>query len=101
MTTKAYFMINLAEKFCHNGYQDVLRDLVAIPEVEVIERVDGICDLMVKIGVPIGVGLVADKVMDKRWVKNLRVLKVEPAELDETTKLTEPELVKAQINPSQ
>ncbi len=81
MATKAYFMVNVAEKFCPNGYQNVLRDLVTVPEVESIERVDGICDLMVKVETPISVGVVADKILAKAWVQRLRVLKVEPAEL--------------------
>jgi len=88
MATKAYFMINVAEKFCPNGYQDVLRDLVTIPEVQSIERVDGICDLMVKVEAPIRVGFVADKILAKEWVKRLYALQVEPAELSETIKLT-------------
>ena len=81
MVTKAYFMVNVAKKFCPNGYQNVLRDLVTVPEVESIERVDGICDLMVKVETPISVGVVADKILAKTWVQRLRVLKVEPAEL--------------------
>ena len=98
MATKAYLMINVAEKFCPNGYQDVLRDLVTIPEVECIERLDGICDLMVKVEGPIGGGFAAEKILPKQWVKSLRVLNVEPAELSETTKLTEPEFLKVQIS---
>ena len=95
MGTKAYFMINVAERFCPNGYQDVLRDLETIPEVKSIEQIDGICDLMVKVEAPIRMGLVADQIMPKRWVKSLRVFEVEPTELGETIKLTEPEFLKA------
>ena len=80
MTTKAYFMIDVAEKSCRNGYQDILKDLVAIPEVETIERIDGICDLMVKVETPLETKLVANKIMPKEWVKSLRLVNVEPAE---------------------
>ncbi len=75
MAAKAYFMINVAEQF---GYQEVLKDLIPIPEVESIERIDGMCDLLVKVGVPVAVDFVADEILLKKWVKSLRVLKVEP-----------------------
>ena len=96
MATKAYFMINVAEEFCPNGYQRILRDLLSIPEVEFIERVDGICNLMVKVEAPAGVEFVADKILAKEWVKNLRALKVEPAELNEAIKLAAPEFMTTQ-----
>lgn len=91
MTTKAYFMIDVAEKFCPNGYQDILKDLVAIPEVETIERIDGICDLMVRVDVPIKVGSITDRIMPKQWVKSLRVINVEPAAVGETAGFVVPE----------
>ena len=94
MTTKAYCMINVAENFCPNGYQDILRDLANIPEVESVERVDGICDLMVKVEAPTRLGFITDKILPKLWVKSLRVLNIEPAELSETAGLAVPEFRK-------
>jgi len=96
MTTKAYFMIDVAEKFCPNGYQDILKDLVAIPEVETIERIDGICDLMVKVETPVEAKLVADKILAKQWGKSLRVLNVEPAAVGETAGFVVPEYLAAE-----
>lgn len=81
METKRYVMIKVAEEACRNGYQEVLRDLVTIPEVQFIERLDGIFDLMVQVECPATVGYaVADHLLAKRWVKSLQVLQVEPAE---------------------
>ena len=83
MATMAYFMINVAEKFCQNGFRDVLRDLEAIPEVQSVERVTGACDLLVKVEAPIRMIFVANKLLVKEWVKRLHVLHVEPIKPDE------------------
>lgn len=94
MATKAYFVITVAEEFYQNRYQDVLRDLEAVPEVESIERISGTCDLLVKVEAPIRVVFVADKILVKTWVQRLRVLKVEPFRIDEYQGLTIDELLR-------
>ena len=94
MATKAYFMVSVAEKFCQNGYQDILRDLETIPEVKSVERVSGACDLLVKVDVPIRMIFVANKIMAKEWVKSLHVLKVEPIQTDEYQGFTVDELMR-------
>lgn len=95
MATKAYLMINMEKRFSDDGYySDALRELAAIPEVESVEPVSGICDLMVKVNAPIRVIFVADKIRTKEWVKSLRILRVEPTEPSATSELTESELSK-------
>jgi len=79
-----YIMVNMTEEACKNGYQDVLRDLIAIPWVQFIERLDGIFDLMVQVESPATVGYAAaDCLLAKEWAKRLQVLQVEPAEPSE------------------
>lgn len=78
MATKAYFVVSVAEDFYQNRYEDVLRDLEAVPEVESIERISGTCDLLVKVGVPVAAIFVANKTLAKEWVKSLHMLKIEP-----------------------
>ena len=94
MGTRAYFMVNVEEKFCQNGYQDMLRDLEAIPEIKSVERVSGACDLLVKVDAPIRMIFVANKLMAKEWVKRLYVLKVEPFKGDDYQGLSVDELLK-------
>lgn len=95
MATKAYLMINMEKRFSDDGYYlDALRELAAIPEVESVEPVSGICDLMVKVNAPVRAIFVADKIRPKEWVKSLRILRIEPTEASATSKLTEPELSK-------
>ncbi len=95
MATKRYLMINVAEEACKNGYEDVLRYLITIPEVQFIERLDGIFDLMVQVECPATVGYAAvDDLLAKGWVKRLQVLQVESAEPSESVMPRVPELTK-------
>ena len=94
MGTRAYFMVNVEKNFCQNGYQSVLSDLEAIPEVKSVERVSGACDLLVKVEAPIRMIFVANKLMAKEWVKRLYVLKVEPFQTNEYQGLNIDELIR-------
>ena len=95
MTTKRYLMINIAQEACQNGYQDVLRDLITIPEVQSIEQLDGIFDLIVQVECPATVGYAAaEDLLAKGWVKRLQVLQVDPNEPSEITPLKVLELTK-------
>ena len=93
MARKAYFVIRVDEECYRNRYQDVLRDLKAIPEVESIERISHTCDLLVKVEAPIRVVFVANKILCKEWAKSLHALKVEPFRLEEYQGLTVDELL--------
>lgn len=75
MGTKAYFMINLNPKLCENGhYIGAIKELNEMPEVKSVEALSGIYDLIVEVDAPIRVILVANKILDKEWVKRLHIL---------------------------
>lgn len=93
MGTKAYLMVNLEKRFSDDGYYlNVVRELAAMPEVESVETVSGICDLLLKVDAPIRVVFTANKILAKEWVKGLRILRIEPIQFSETTKPTKPKL---------
>ena len=95
MTKKRYLMINIIQKACKNGYRDVLRDLITLPEVQFIEKLDGIFDLAVQVECPVGIGYAAaDDLLAKGWVEHLQVLQAEPAEPSEIIRPTVLELTK-------
>jgi len=99
MGTKAYFMIKMAKRFNEDGYyEEAVRELEAMPEVETAKPVSGVCDLLVKVDAPIRVVLVANKILAKKWVKRLHVLKVESAEPTEAPKFAAQELLKARAS---
>jgi len=94
MATKGYFMITVAEEFYRNYYQDVLRDLKAVPEVDSIERISGTYNLLVKVTAPMRVIFVANKILPNKWVKKFCILKVEPFKPWDYERLTADELVR-------
>ena len=101
MGTKAYLMVDLDKKFSVDGYYlNAVSELETMPEVEAVESVSGMCDLLVKVDAPIRVIFVANKIRAKKWVKNLRILRVEPSEAKEPEKLTVAELVGEKESPA-
>jgi hypothetical protein len=95
MATRGYFMITVKEEFYRNYYQDVLRDLKAVPEVDSIQRISGTHNLLVKVTAPMRLIFVANKILPNKWVEQFCILKVEPfkphdyegATFDELTRL--------------
>ena len=86
MGTKAYFMIDAVDEVCQEGrWLEAKRDLETIPEVEAVEAIAGSCDFMVKVDAPIRAVFVANKILEKEWVKRLRILRVEPVEPERPT----------------
>lgn len=99
MGTKAYFMVKMKKKFNEDGYYlDAVRELEAMPEVESVEPVSGVCDLLVKVDAPIRVIFVANKIRVKEWLKSLRVLEIEYTETGEALEPTAPELLKTRAS---
>jgi len=79
MGTKVYLMVNLEKRFCEDGYYlNAVKELVAMPEVESVEPVSGVCDLLLKVDAPIRAVFVANKILAKKYVKRLQILRVEP-----------------------
>jgi heterodisulfide reductase subunit C len=81
MNTKAYFMIKKEAITGGDGHPETIRELEAMPEVESVEPVSGEYDLVVVAAVdaPIRIALVAKEIQAKDWVKDLHILKLEPA----------------------
>ena len=89
MGTRAYFMINIGIDASKNGYiGDPVNELEEMPEVVAVEPVFGVYDLMVEVNAPVRVIYVANKVMEKGWVKRLHILR---------TVATEPEEAKGKL----
>jgi hypothetical protein len=88
MTTRAYFMINVAKdkvgKVGRGSGVVMERELKAIPGVKAVEPVFGIYDLLVTIEAPISEATHSvNKIMEKDWVKRLHILRAEPHEHEE------------------
>jgi len=80
MGNKVYFMIKTAEEAGKEGYEETLKGLEAIPEVESIESVSGDYDLVARVDVPKRVVPIANKILESGGVKHIEILRVEPLE---------------------
>ena len=81
METKAYLMIKTNSEVVGDGHKSAIKELEAMPQVEVVAPVSGKYDLVgiTMVDTPKGVASVANKIQAKEWVKSLDVLEVEPA----------------------
>ncbi|MFC2062999.1 hypothetical protein ACFLS8_03560 [Chloroflexota bacterium] len=79
--TRVCFVVKVSGEFCATGYQGVLQELAAMPEVESIEQVEGISNVLVEVGTPVDMRVLADKILAKKGIKGLRILNIEPTEL--------------------
>jgi hypothetical protein len=87
MGTRAYFMINVGIDVSKNGYLgDPVKELEEMPEVRAVEPVFGLYDLMVEVDAPVRVIHVANKIMEKYWVKRLHILRTVATEPEEIAK---------------
>ena len=94
MGNKAYFMIEMGRKCCDEDcYLDAVRELEAMPEVEAVKPVSGVCDLLVKVDAPTRVIFIANKIRAKKWVKGFRILNIELAQGAEVPRPAEEELL--------
>ena len=76
---KAYFLIDVVDEVHKDGrWEEAKRELAAIPEVETVEPVSGLCDFLVKADVSTKATSVANRIRALEWVKRLRTLSVEP-----------------------
>jgi heterodisulfide reductase subunit C len=80
MGNKVYFMIKTAEEAGKEGYEEALKGLEAIPEVESIESVSGDYDLVARVDVPKRVVPIANKILENGGIKRIEILRVEPLE---------------------
>jgi hypothetical protein len=87
MGTRAYFMINVGIDVSKSGYLgDPVKELEEMSEVVAVEPVFGMYDLMVEVNAPVRVIHMANKVMEKGWVKRLHILRTVATEPEEMAK---------------
>ena len=98
MGTKAYIMVKTKKTDGEDNRAIALKDLETMPEVEAAVPVLGEYDVIITVDTPAKAGLIAEKIESKGWLKNLRVLKVEPVQpnpfLDEVCSLPGGECVR-------
>ena len=80
MGNKVYFMIKTAEEAGKEGYEEALKGLEAMPEIESVESVSGDYNLVAQVNAPKRVVPIANRILENGGVKRIEVLRVEPTE---------------------
>lgn len=76
MGTRAYLMVNVADDVNEEGFVEILHELEGMTEVDFVDPVVGDWDIVILIEAPITVEVVAQKIEEQPWVKELNTLKI-------------------------
>ena len=73
---RAYFLIIIdSQGFGHKKTVNPTLELEEIPGVKRVEGVSGLYDYLVEVDTPVRISSVAEKIMEKQWVKRLHILR--------------------------
>ncbi|MEW6066479.1 hypothetical protein P378_02125 [Desulforamulus profundi] len=76
MATRAYLLVNVFDDVNQQEFLKILRQLEEMPEVDFVDPVVGDWDIVIMIEAPITVEIVAKKLKEQTWIKELKVLKI-------------------------
>lgn len=76
MGTRAYLLVNVFDDVNQQEFLKILRQLEEMVEVDFVDPVVGDWDMVIMIEAPITVEIVAKKLREQTWIKELKVLKI-------------------------
>jgi hypothetical protein len=74
--TTAYLLIKTKEEIRRNGLASQMEELLALPEVEAVQPVEGLYDCVAQVDTPMATIFVTHKVMKMGWVARVHLLRV-------------------------
>jgi len=74
--TTAYLLIKAKEEVRGNGLRSPMEELLALPEVEAVQPVEGLYDCVAQVDTPMTTIFVTHKVMKMGWVARVHLLRV-------------------------
>ncbi len=75
--TTAYLLVKAKEEIRRNGLKSQMEELLALPEVEAVQPVEGLYDCVAQVDTPMTTIFVTHKVMKMGWVARVHLLRVE------------------------
>ena len=75
--TTAYLLIKAKEEIRRNGLKSQMEELLALPEIEAVQPVEGLYDCVAQVDTPMTTIFVTHKVMKMGWVARVHLLRVE------------------------
>lgn len=76
MGMRAYFFINVSDDMTQDQFANEMMELEKVPEVDFVDPVVGDYDVVVMVEAPVSVEALANKIKEKPWVKELRILRI-------------------------
>ncbi len=74
--TTAYLLVKAKEEARQNGLRSQMEELLALPEVESVQPVEGLYDCVAQVDTPMTTIFVTHKVMKMGWVARVHLLRV-------------------------
>jgi len=93
MGLRAYLLVDVIDDMEQQEFIKVLRQLEEMPGVDFVDPVIGSRDMIIMVDAPVTVEVIASKIRDKTWVKDMEILRI--VSMFERHRASKKELLKA------
>lgn len=76
MGLRAYLLVDVADDMDQQQFVKAVRDLEEEHAVDFVDPVIGHCDMVIMVEAPVSVEVVANKIKEQSWVKNIEMLRI-------------------------
>ena len=76
MCVRAYLLVSACDDIEQAEFVKILRDLEEMPGVDFVDPVIGNTDMVIMVDAPVTVQDMANKIMNKKWCKDVQVLRI-------------------------
>ena len=93
MGLRAYLLIGVNDDIEQKDFINEVRQLEEMPGIDFVDPVIGPCDVVVMVDAPVTVESIAQKIQEKPWVKEIKILRI--VSIYERHRSSKKELLKA------
>lgn len=76
MGLRAYLLVDVVDDMDQQQFVQAVRDLEEEHTVDFVDPVIGGCDMVIMVEAPVSVEVVANKIKENTWVKNIEMLRI-------------------------
>jgi len=76
MGLRAYLLVDVADEMEQREFTKALRELEEMSGVDFVDPVIGLHDMVIMVDAPVTVEVVANKIRNKEWVKNIEIMRI-------------------------
>lgn len=93
MGLRAYLLIDVNDDIEQKDFINEVRQLEEMPGIDFVDPVIGPCDVVIMVDAPVTVESIAQKIQEKPWVKEIKILRI--VSIYERHRSSKKELLKA------